>query len=568
MWFQKPKLIKSFINKPHQINEINVLKELLLFFKTIKYLKWQQIFYRIIRKFPIRSALEKYVPINLKRSLSWINVELYAEKIDTSFNAIFLNSSKKLNLPYDWNNNTFDKLWLYNLHYFEDLIAVNSYQKKDLHIKLIKSWVDNNNTENGVGWEPYPTSLRIVNILKAWLGGLDLDESLLKNIFFQTSYLSNNLEKHLLGNHYFVNLKALLFAGVIFENVRWLSIAEKGLLTEIPEQILEDGAHFELTPMYHSLILVDMLDIYNLSKAYPAKVSSKLVSLIEKNIPKMLTFMEAMAHPDGGVSFFNDSVEGIAPEKAIIEGYAKKLGFEINHINLHENKIIDNSSSGYICAISAGNKLIFDASPVGPEYNPGHAHADTLSFEFSIGNERVFVNSGISEYVEGHLRLSQRKTKAHNTLVVDGKDSSEVWGAFRVAKRARIVERSFENNGEDQIKISSSHNGYLRKFKGCIHNRRVVLSSNKLITKDQLDKGFNSAVLYFHFHPNLRVEYVKNKLTVEGNKFLMISNFDGIDAMLLDSEWYPEFGVVKKNKVLKINYKNPSTQLKFKWSKM
>ena len=215
------------------------------------------------------------------------------------------------------------KLWVYNLHYFEDLLSDNAEEKHNLHLQLLNSWVDQNPVGYGNGWEPYPTSLRIVNILKAWLGGLELDEKLFSSVFAQASFLSNDLEKHLLGNHYFVNLKALLFAGVIFENTRWLSIAEKGLISEIPEQILEDGANFELSPMYHSLILVDMLDMFNLSRAYPTQVSGKLVSQLEYYIPKMLAFMEAMTHPDGGVSFFNDSADGIAPTKAKIESYAE-----------------------------------------------------------------------------------------------------------------------------------------------------------------------------------------------------------------------------------------------------
>ena len=126
----------------------------------------------------------------------------------------------------------------------------------------------------------------------------------------------------------------------------------------------------------------------------------------------MLSFMEAMAHPDGGVSFFNDSADGIAPTKAKIESYAKKLGFGISPLDLSKSQIIDNANSGYICATAAGNKLIFDASPVGPDYIPGHAHADTLSFELSIGAQRVFVNSGTSEYGLSPKRLNQRKTAA------------------------------------------------------------------------------------------------------------------------------------------------------------
>ena len=130
----------------------------------------------------------------------------------------------------------------------------------------------------------------------------------------------------------------------------------------------------------------------------------------------MLRFMETMSHPDGGVSFFNDSVDGIAPSKIKIESYAKNFGFEINKTGSVEPQIIDNSNSGYICATSAENKLIFDTSAIGAKYIPGHAHADTLSFELSIGTQRVFVNSGTSEYGLTEKRVNQRKTSSHNTL--------------------------------------------------------------------------------------------------------------------------------------------------------
>jgi len=153
----------------------------------------------------------------------------------------------------------------------------------------------------------------------------------------------------------------------------------------------------------------------------------------------MLAFMEAMTHPDGGVSFFNDSADGIAPAKAKLKVMLKNWDLELALLNLYKSQIIDNANSGYICATAAGNKLIFDASAVGPDYIPGHAHADTLSFELSIGAQRVFVNSGTSEYGLSSKRLNQRKTVSHNTVEVDGKDSSQVWSGFRVANRAEII---------------------------------------------------------------------------------------------------------------------------------
>ena len=543
------------------------MRKLFLIFNTLRYLKWQQIYFRLVRRLIKPKVIEIFQGPKPKRSKTWEHLPLYSNKIDSQLEACFLNHTKKLDLPADWNNESPSKLWVYNLHYFEDLLSNNAKEKHNSHFQLLNSWVDQNPVGYGNGWEPYPTSLRIVNILKAWLGGLKLDAKLLSSVFTQASFLSSDLERHLLGNHYFVNLKALLFAGVIFENIRWMSIAERGLLTEIPEQILEDGANFELSPMYHSLILVDMLDMFNLSRAYPTKLSNQLASLLEKYIPKMLTFLEAMAHLDGGVSFFNDSADGIAPTKAKIESYAEKLGFEISPHDSNRPQIIDNPNSGYICAIAAENKLIFDASPVGPDYIPGHAHADTLSFELSIGAQRVFVNSGTSEYGLSPKRLFQRKTASHNTVEVDGKDSSQVWGGFRVANRAEIISKHTELKHDHSIELLAAHNGYKSLFGGCIHARKLTFSENSLIVSDSLERTFKYAKSRFYFHPDLVISLEDNLLRIEGTEFTLHSDLTGKVASLVDSFWYPEFGVEMLNKMLELQFEQPQLDIVFKWSK-
>ena len=122
-----------------------------------------------------------------------------------------MNYEKVLNLPLDWNNEHPSKLWTYNLHYFEDLLAEDASQFVAFHHKLLNLWIDQNPVGLGIGWDPYPTSLRIVNILKAALGGFEINEKILRSIFTQASFLSNNLEKHLLGNHYFVESESFTF---------------------------------------------------------------------------------------------------------------------------------------------------------------------------------------------------------------------------------------------------------------------------------------------------------------------------------------------------------------------
>src|SRR5690606_28910828 len=122
--------------------------------------------------------------------------------------------------------------------------------------------------------------------------------------------------------------------------------------------------------------------------------------------------------------------------------------------------VLHHAESGYVRIEGACAVVFLDVGRVGPDYLPGHAHADTLSFEMSIGRRRVIVNSGTSVYGVSVERERQRGTAAHNTVVVDGENSSEVWSGFRVARRARPVDLSIKTgNG---VVVECGHDGYYR----------------------------------------------------------------------------------------------------------
>jgi len=128
----------------------------------------------------------------------------------------FLNAEHDCKFPGGWNNPRRDKLWLYNLHYFDDLQAKGAGNRKDLHVGLIETWIRGNPLGRGNGWEPYPTSLRIVNWIKWALAGNKPSSKIKKNLATQVRWLRRRLEVHLLGNHLFANAKALVFAGLYF----------------------------------------------------------------------------------------------------------------------------------------------------------------------------------------------------------------------------------------------------------------------------------------------------------------------------------------------------------------
>ena len=177
-----------------------------------------------------------------------------------------------------WEPPHLSELFLYNLHYFDDLNSQNSSDRTKWHHDLIAHWILENPPAKGKGWDPYPTSLRLTNWIKWSLSGHCLSSEAKQSLFIQTRWLARRLEWHLLGNHLFVNAKALVFSGLFFagpEAQKWLTKGIKILSKEIPEQILPDGGHFERSPMYHALALEDMLDLVNISQVFDGVLSEE-----------------------------------------------------------------------------------------------------------------------------------------------------------------------------------------------------------------------------------------------------------------------------------------------------
>ena len=178
----------------------------------------------------------------------------------------FLNEERSVTTAADWDRPDVPMLWRYNLHYFDDLAAERALERADWHSTLVDHWLRDNPAPRGTGWDPYPTSLRIVNWIKAAIGGWPLSEATLASLVQQTHWLSRRIEWHLLGNHLIANAKALLYAGLFFdspETDRHLATAQRILRTQLAEQCLADGGHFERSPMYHAIILEDVLDMIN-----------------------------------------------------------------------------------------------------------------------------------------------------------------------------------------------------------------------------------------------------------------------------------------------------------------
>jgi uncharacterized heparinase superfamily protein len=545
-----------------------------MYWHTIKHLRLAQIYGRARLRLKSKAVdLSPAPAIRETRAGVWVEPARRTSVMLGPATLRFLNKTEDID-ELGWDNPAVEKLWRYNLHYFDDLNAADARSRREWHTALMRRWVTENPPGKGSGWEPYPTSLRIVNWIKWSLSGNVLPPELVQSLAVQTRWLAGRLETHLLGNHLLANAKALVFSGSFFEGSeaeKWLQIGLRLLDREIPEQILSDGGHFERSTMYHALALEDLLDLCNLAAAYSGVVRELLEHRDgwRAQVGPMRRWLAAMSHPDGEIGFFNDAAFGIAPSPGELDGYAVRLGIAPGAPILEG--VAHLSESGYLRLERDEAVALLDVGLVGPDYLPAHAHADTLAFELSLFGQRVLVNSGTSLYGVGDEREWQRGTAAHNTVVIDGENSSEVWAGFRVARRAHPIELSIV--AKDPIVVQCSHDGYARLRGSPQHIRSWTLGQGSLQIDDRIAGKFSQAESRFHFHPAIQIE----EFVVEGNGEVVVVlklpqgqrvriMFDGGPVKHEQTTWHSEFGRSEPNVCLVRALNGASARTSIDWS--
>lgn len=303
------------------------MNKLILLFNTVKYLKLKQIYFRLYYFTRARyrkvsgfkyEFLKGSNSTTLKLSTSIENK--YSNVKNNKFS--FLNLSKKFDNDIDWNYDKYGKLWTYNLTYFE-------YLKEKEDIQLIYDFCEKiEDIQDGL--EPFPISLRGLSWIKYLTYHNIKDKKIDDSLYAQYYILLDNLEYHLLGNHLLENGFSLLFGAYYFRDERLYKKAVEILRVELEEQILDDGGHFELSPMYHQIMLFRVLDCINLVQNNNYKNQELLELLIDK-AKLMLSWLKNISYENGDIPLLNDSANCIAPTSNELFKYANTSGcFFIN----------------------------------------------------------------------------------------------------------------------------------------------------------------------------------------------------------------------------------------------
>ena len=469
-------------------------ESLKLYISTLRNLRSRQVRYQVWYR--LRAYIRKYRSFRYVLSLPRVGhplsfklfISKYTDLDSVTGHFSFLGTESAF---LGWNDESFGKLWSYNLNYMDYL------HQETISFEQAVCWIDKFVDEiegNRNGLEPYPIALRGIN----WIKFLSkyhpyiLAENKRKwdsSLYAQYQILLDNLEYHLLGNHLLEDAFSLLWAGLYFKDEPIYQKAKGLLLRELEEQLLPDGAHYEQSPMYHCILLDRLLDCYNVSVNNLRFIGQEgLNERLREKAGGMLGHLASVVYKDNTIPLLNDSAEGIAPSPTQLFAYAKRLDMDWEKLPM--------GACGYRKLMAGHWEAIVDVGDIRASYQPGHSHADTFNYELRIGGKPFVMDTGISTYEKTARRQYERGTAAHNTVVLGDKNSSEVWGGFRVGRRARVTLLKDSPN-----EVEAWHDGFGSLGR---HLRKFTIDKDRFRIEDSVSTAVK-AVSLIHLAPDVEI---------------------------------------------------------------
>ena len=461
----------------------------------------------------------------------------------------FIGRRHEMGATLDWNapdKSPALQLWRMNLHYMEYLEEVDDA----LFERLVHDWIGANPPDAPGcwrdGWNAYALSLRVV----VWMQqiakrGENFSPSFVtkmaSSLAIQLRFLEANLETDIGGNHLVKNIKALIWAGAFFggkDGTRWRERGVRLLERALAQQILPDGVHFERSPSYHCQVFADLLEC---AAALPA--SDRTHARLDEALERMATATVDLAHPDGGVAQFNDA--GLT--MAYAPGECLDVLERLTGKRPSPRASFAFKDAGYFGLRAGDAYFIADCGRIAPDELPAHGHGDILSFEWSVGGERVIVDQGVHEYIPGERRRLSRSAASHNTVCIEGADQADFFGAFRCGRRPNVSISALET-GADGFTLEGTHDGFAHLPGAPRHVRRFHARPDGVEILDRIEgQAYRPARARFLFHPLARLEKTGDGLRIaRGSKVILMQSSSPIQVET--AAWWPDMGIERETK--------------------
>jgi uncharacterized heparinase superfamily protein len=456
--------------------------------------------------------------------------------------------------------------------WLDTLRAMGTAPARQFARHVVLAWFTDTAAYDSLGWSSDLLSARLRRCLmnSAFLetnSDALFRANLLRPLNRQAEHLSRVLPDGLNGAALLKASIALMLAGALLPGSKagdkWLRKGGALLDRELHAQILADGGHVERSPAVMLDLLQHLLDLHHVLSLTGRKLPDQLIS----SIGNLACALKLVTHPDGALALFNDSTEDESSAVIMTLMRAGATGAV-------ERDLIQLPQTGFHRMSAGRSVLISDAGAPPPHGLDGHAHAGTLSFEFSHGMERMIVNCGAHPTAD-EWRQVQRATAAHSALVVDDTNSSMLLpprgphgGGLALTPRSVVVRREQTEAGQW---LDARHNGYEEPF-GLTHRRRLFLTADglELIGEETLSgRGGKGFTLRFHLHPAVQVSMTQSshaallKLPQGGGWRLRVQ---GGQLSLADSIYLGQSGMVRRTQQLVLQGAIDDDTTQVKWA--
>lgn len=474
--------------------------------------------------------------------------------------------------------------WEKNRHFDWVLLAKAYYvtgdikQYKELENK-VKVWCNVNSFLHGISWtSAMEFAIRAVNWMFSLAfiqaTGRDIPE-LRVGIINMIEYLTRHYSCYSSGNnHLLIEASAIGIAGYAFNCEKWKILSKKILTSELYRQNYTDGVNKELSLHYQTFGM----------EAYLLLAHISMEDSWNEMLMKQAEFVSHSIWREKIVCEFGDDDEGKildlqGGEWNYWEWILQLVSLVTGKRYTSFNRICENTywlfteeeiskikhmpiykANFSRCFTIGGNSFLrdyddrvligIDHAALGFGSIAAHGHADALSFQMFIDGNIIFADPGTYIYHCDLLsRNSFRKTINHNTITINGKDQSEMIGAFMWGRKANC-NLVLHDLGNTKDLIIAEHDGYLP-----IKHKRAFdwNKNNLLIISDELSNNCNWT-LTFILGKECSVSKMDNYFIIICKKIQveLIVEAEFKKADISDCEISERYGVKEITKVIRI----------------
>ena len=284
-----------------------------------------------------------------------------------------------------------------------------------------------------ISWRTLDAGLRVAGWCRqfsAFAKSPSLSDEFIEKFLRSVRDHGRRLEKpRVSGNWRIMELRGLLDIAMFFpflpESRRWRESALAEFERQLALQVYPDGFQFELSPGYHGVIPNDYSHIVWLFRI----CGETPPSFVLKGIEKAYDVYPRLSRPDRCVPPLNDS-NSVGLEREMER--AVKLYPEREDFRWFATGGAEGRAPEYLsCVFPYAGAVVFrsswatnavwgymDCSPFGR----GHQHEDKLNVLISAYGRNMVVEPGNYAYDTSEMRKYVVSTRAHNTILVDGRE--------------------------------------------------------------------------------------------------------------------------------------------------